>query len=421
MRTFAIASWLFVLVCGCSSPSGDDDAVGGDGGTRDAAVDAAADATETAPARWSFLVFMNGDNDLEDWVFTDLNELEETGSGDGVHVLVQADRAEGYFDGDGDWTGCRRYYITADNDTQQVTSQVLEELGECDMGDPTVLSDFLMWANENYPADKMALMMWDHGDGWAVRGDPGGPVSGFISWDEESDNDLSIAEGELRDALAPIVAARGPLEVIGFDACNMGSWEVAHSLRDQALTMAGSEAMVGEEGYMYAPALALLRGGDVEPAELATELARGSVVTGGEWTHSAIDLAQMDALAGTIDALAGAVLDDSGLMPTILQARDDARAADADWHDWYIDLSDLAQVLVDGGDSVLGPLAQAVLDAMDDAVLGAWGNSPYAWTGGLTIYFDPYVGYIDSYCHGAGATWAVATRWDDLLEEIGPR
>jgi hypothetical protein len=378
------------------------------------------DATGPAPARWSFLIFMNGDNDLEEMVFEDLNELEQVGSGNGVHVLVQADRAEGYYTGDGDWTACRRYYITGDSNTNQVSSQVLEEMGECDMGDPAVLSDFLMWAHSEYPADRMALMLWDHGDGWAVRSEPDGPLSGVISMDEESGNDLSIAEGELRSALAPIVAARGPLEVVGFDACLMACWEVAHSLRDQALAMSGSEAEVGMEGFMYAPALSLLRdeAADASASDLAMELASGAVTQGGEWTFSAIDLAGMDGVAAAVDALAGAVLDDAGLMPTLLQAREDARSADATWHDWYIDLYDLGQVLVDGGDTVLGPAGQGVKNAMDAAVLGAWGNSPYEWTGGLTIYFDPYPGYTSTYCYGAGATWSQATRWDELILEL---
>jgi len=416
MRTLVICAGCALLL-GCSSPSGDDAEV-------DAGVaDATADASGPGQARWTFLVFMNGDNDLEELVFKDLNELEAVGSGNGVHVLVQADRAEGYYEGDGDWTACRRYYITGDSDPQQVSSQVIQEMGECDMGAPEVLSDFLMWAHAEYPAAQMALMLWDHGDSWTVRSEPDNPVSGFISWDEESNNELSIAEGELRAALAPVVSARGPLEVVGFDACNMASWEVAHSLRDQALTMSGSEATVDIEGFMYGPALALLRDEEVgaDPSALAIELASGAVTLGGEWTFSAVDLSEMDGLAAAVDELAGAVLDNAALMPALLQARDDAGGADATWHDWYLDLYDLGRVLVEGGDSVLGPAGQGVMDAMDDAILGAWGSSPYEWTGGLTIYFDPTAGYTEPYCNGAGATWSQATRWDELLLEVGPR
>src|SRR5688500_15670915 len=74
--------------------------------------------TEGEPAeiaRWTFLVWMDGDNDLEEYVVHDLNELEQVGSGDGINVVVQADRIPGYDDSDGDWTGTRRYFITPDN------------------------------------------------------------------------------------------------------------------------------------------------------------------------------------------------------------------------------------------------------------------------------------------------------------------
>ena len=77
----------------------------------------------------------------------------------------------------------------------------------------------------------------------------------------------------------------------------MGSWEVAHSLRDQALTTCGSEATVDIEGYVYAPALALLRdeSADASATDLAMDLASGAVTLGGEWTHSAMDDAALGA------------------------------------------------------------------------------------------------------------------------------
>ena len=118
-------------------------------------------------------------------------------------VFFQADRAEGYYSGDGDWTDCRRYYISQDSNEQEVSSQVVQQLGEVDMGDPAVLSDFLMWAHQEYPAERVALILWDHGDGWSVRakGPPPDPISHYVSWDDSSGNYLSIAGGDLRQAV----------------------------------------------------------------------------------------------------------------------------------------------------------------------------------------------------------------------------
>ena len=109
-------------------------------------------------AEWAIYIFMNGDNDLESYVFYDLNELEEVGSSENVHVVVQADRSEDYWAGAGDWTDTRRYYITQDDNSNQVTSELVMSVGEADMGSATDLADFLTWAYTEYPAEKVAVI-----------------------------------------------------------------------------------------------------------------------------------------------------------------------------------------------------------------------------------------------------------------------
>jgi hypothetical protein len=371
------------------------------------------DTADEPKARWNYLVFMNGDNDLESYVTHDLDELEEVGSVDGVNVLVQADRIEGYDDDDGDWTGTRRYFITADGVKGEVGSEVLADMGELDMGDPSVLSDFLMWAAASYPAEHTALILWDHGDGWyaTLDGDANPPPA--ISWDDTDGGDLSIAEGDLRDALEPFVSTHGPLDVIGFDACNMSGFEVGHSLREQALFMSAAETTVGWEGFQYGDAVALLaENAAADGRELAAEMSRGAVEDGGEYTHAALDLAKMDQLATAVDALAGLALEDPD---TFEWARDRAKSADRMWHDYYLDLADLAQVLAGGDDQAMASAAADVGEALDEAFVASYRSDDYEFLGGLWIYGSEDEEYIDAYAYGDGATWARATRWDDLL------
>ena len=423
---------LFLLAPGCDDnedPPGDDDATSDDddatadddddttaGDDDDATADDDDDDTTADQARWTFMVFMNGDNDLEEWVVRDLNELEQVGSGDDVHVVVQADRIPGYDDSDGDWTGTRRYYILGDSDLQQVSSTLLEELGELDMGDPVVLSDFVMWAHENYPAERMALVLWDHGDGWSFAPTP----QEIISWDDTDGGSISIAEGDLRLALEDLVAARGMLDVIAFDACSMACWEVGHSLRDQVGYMAASSATVGMAGLQYGDALALLRdaGADPDGRDLADDLARNAVEIGNEWTFSATDLGEMDLLATAMDDFAGVVLGDPSLEAEILQDRDDAHAADYHYRTWYIDLRSLAEQATLSDDAAYAAAGQGVVDAMDTCMVGAYGNQPMAWNGGLTTFFDLIPVYVNVYSNGDNSTWAQETRWDDLLREL---
>jgi len=399
--------------------TGDDDSGDDDDDSGDDDDDSAAEQD-----RWTFAVFMNGDNDCESGVSMDLNELEIVGSGDGVNVVVQADRIDGYATDEGDWTGTRRYFITADGDTQTVSSTVVEDLGELDMGDPQVLSDFLVWADTNYPAERMALVIWNHGDSWTMSmdGSVNDRVSQLVSSDDTDGNSISVAEGELSTALEAVVQARGPLDLIGFDACLMASWEVAHSLKNQVLYMTGSETVIYmDEGYMYDHALMLLRDttAAADGADLALEMANSAVNGGGEWTHSAIDLGLIADVSAAVDQLAGLALADEALQDGLLLARADARGADFSWENWYLDLYDLAAVLANSTDPQLSAAGANIQAAMDNAVLGCWGSGPYSWLGGLTILFDAsWPSYLDLYAYGDGATWSQDTRWDDLLFDL---
>lgn len=376
------------------------------------------DEDEAEMADWAFLIWMNGDNDLEDLVIHDLNELEAVGSGNGVHVIVQADRIEGYSTADGDWTGTRRYYIEQDDDPETITSTIIGELGEIDMGSPQAVSDFLLWAHTNWPAKRYILIFWNHGDGWSMdHVDVNSTDTRGISWDDSSGSYLSIARGDLRNALANFVTLRGPVDIIGFDACNMSAWEVAHSMRDQALIMTASQAWVGEEGYTYGAVLTLMKQNPaVSSEDVAREMCRSSVVEGGELTHAAIDLSAMDHLASTIDFLAAGVLDDSSLEPLLMDARQLARGTDS-WKNWYLDVRDLATVLASSSnEAFLAQAGNGILAAMDQAVIVTYGNEPYGWAGGLHIFFNlDWPDSLEIYHTGEGATWSQATRWDELL------
>ena len=46
-------------------------------------------------------------------------------------------------------------------------------------------------------------------------------------------------------------------------------------------------------------------------------------------------------------------------------------------------------------------------------LLGAYGAEGFRWAGGLNLNADP--ADLTLYHQGRGATWAAATRWDDLL------
>lgn len=47
--------------------------------------------------------------------------------------------------------------------------QLVDEQPSASMGDSETLADFLLFAKENYPADKTAVIFWNHGGGSVSR------------------------------------------------------------------------------------------------------------------------------------------------------------------------------------------------------------------------------------------------------------
>src|SRR5262249_61939551 len=97
-----------------------------------------------------------GDNDLERFGFSDIQELKKVGSTTAVDVYVQLDTMRD------DHT--RRYHIhkgtTLDEDA-------VMDLGETDTGDPKVAIDFFQWGIARSPSQRVLLVIWNHGSGIA--------------------------------------------------------------------------------------------------------------------------------------------------------------------------------------------------------------------------------------------------------------
>ncbi len=118
-------------------------------------------------AAWTVMVYIGADNDLESFALTDINEMELVGSTTAVNIVVQMDRTAGYDSTNGNWADTRRFFITRDNNLDLITSQPVQNLSETNTGDPVYLADFATWAMRTYPANRYALIIWDHGGGVA--------------------------------------------------------------------------------------------------------------------------------------------------------------------------------------------------------------------------------------------------------------
>ena len=119
-----------------------------------------AQSSKPVTREWLVMLYQNADDPiLERDIFTDLNEAEWVGSTAAVTIVAQLDRYDGGFDGDGDWTGSKRFLIEQVRDLTTIGSQELDDLGEVDSGAPQTLVDFAVWAMKAYPAKRYALIL----------------------------------------------------------------------------------------------------------------------------------------------------------------------------------------------------------------------------------------------------------------------
>ncbi len=379
------------------------------------------DITDTGDgiATWTMLVYMVGDNDLEVYVMHDLEELEAggpEGPGGEVRVITLSDRAEGYAENGGDWTGTRLYEIIGDDGAHGVGSPILEDWGEQNMADPATLARFLEVGAALAPAEHYALVLWNHGSSWPIAATP---PPGIGNDDSADGDDLSIAEGELSAGLAAFTDTHGLLDVIAFDACNMAYFEVGHALSAHARYLVASQNVVGGEGLQYTDSLqSLVADPNQATASFADSMARDAVELAGESTYSATDLSQMDAVATALDGLAGVALAEATAWDALLTAREDARGVEPEeeYRLWYLDLGDLADQAAGSENDALAGAGAALRAATENAMVGAYGIEDLAWTSGLNIHAETTA--LGLYSEGAGATWATATRWDEVLLQI---
>ena len=112
--------------------------------------------------------------------------------------------------------------------------ELAEEVPLASMGEAQTLTDFIRWSVENYPAEKYALVLWDHGTG---------ALNGLII-DELFDGD-TLRLDELKAALGD---SGVHFEAVLFDACLMANLETAYAIKDSANWMIASEEVVAGKG-----------------------------------------------------------------------------------------------------------------------------------------------------------------------------
>ena len=399
-----------------------------------------------AQAKWTFMVYLDADNNLEEYGIEDFNEMEEIGSTDDVNIIVQMDRIPGEDNSNGDWTDTRRFRIIKDSNSYSMTSPLLENLGEVNMGDPNSLVEFVNWSMTNYPAQHYCLVFWDHGNGWrrthasnavSVRKRDKSMLNCFSLTSKNSAKDKIIdyykirtrsicfddtdgdflSNNEIAEALQLIGTN---IDIIGYDACLMGMFENAYEIRGLADFMIGSEEEEPSEGWAYNLLLEpLVTNPVMSPFEFSQiivdkygEFYNGNY--GNYQTLSSLDLSAVNETLTAINNFATAIIDDND---SWTEVRDALLVTDNYSELEHIDLYDFAEKLqaIVLNDTIKNA-ANDVRTAVSNLVIRNYTEIPHENANGVAIYFPPEIKYSPDYTSPATAIdFPVDSQWDELL------
>lgn len=383
MRKLLVAALGAVLFSSACTPA----PAGGGGGSGDGGQGGGGTGRS-----WTVLVYMVADNNLEPYGLQDIAEMAAVGSTRDLKIVVQADRAVGYsadpLGSMPDWTTAKRILVERDAVTE------LADLGEPNMGQVETLVDFVAWGVDTYPADRYALVFWDHGGAWP----------GFGGDESTRDHDL-LDLPELKAGVAQSLQAAGlqRFDLIGFDACLMATYEVAAALAPYGRYFLASEELEPGHGWDYRSLEVLRNDPTTTPAQLGTRLISDfagqaqAQQTAANITLSLVDLGAFDALHDAVGRLAEGLTGTVQAQATTLGRQRNAtlrfgEQADPSQSFHMVDLGDLV-TQVAAADASKAGLRDEVLAALSQVVVEQTSGPVTARASGLSIYFPSNPAY----------------------------
>lgn len=329
-----------------------------------------------ANAENRLLVYMIG-SDLETengYASQDLQEMIDSfPENGGLEVLVCAGGAER-------WHGL----IAPEKPSlYRLTGQGMEWLGSFDGGSMVDAETLAWFLSQTEPSDgQTALLLWNHG---------GGPLIGFGR--DETDPDGRLQTADIVRVLHRYVQPESKLAWIGFDACLMGSLEMAGLLAPYAHYLIASEEVEMSCGWDYS--FLERMAGDLSVPQLADHILSAYFDTtvaacGGDplmmpaITLACYDLARYAAVAECLDALSGqmdASLDFS--FPTLAHSRSSIPTMGRFSGGLHSEMVDLRR-LVHSVQAYYPQEAEKLLSALEEMVVCCVSNHPN--NSGVSVY-----------------------------------
>ncbi|MBA3045765.1 MAG: hypothetical protein FP824_06085, partial [Euryarchaeota archaeon] len=194
------------------------------------------------PKKWTYICYLDADNNLDSFGYEDANEMEMIGSDADVNIVVLFD---GMNNGDS-----KAWYIEQDAIPATITSPeiALTDINpgwgtELNMGDPQTAIDWVNYVYANYPADRYMWDMWNHGGSWNW---------GMCSDDTNGgDNLASLEVREIYETLRIDNNKLKLFDVAGYDECLMSDVSTDYDEIPYIDYICNSEDSIAGDGWEY--------------------------------------------------------------------------------------------------------------------------------------------------------------------------
>ncbi len=411
-------------------------------------------------ARWTVLIYMNAANSLQHDSLINVGQMASVGSDANVNIVLQWKQTIAsqiiYANGDvtPSFVGTHRYLIRKhsasdvnniqnNHDTSSLEADRLADpatnaldastgASTSDMGNVNTLSNFVKWGTSNYPADNLAVVIWNHGSGWrpvynisraaSLKPMPLINLPGRRAFSQDDNTRNEIQTWELPAALTGLSQ---PVDALVFDASLEQMIEVAYQNRTVARVQVGSEESPPGRGYPYDKWLTDLKASGKNSCEVAGNIVQDFVNSySGQTgiTQSYVDLSKMSGVAAALDAFGAALLPHINDQAAIIaSARANAvhygegMSLYAGFVDLYGFADNVATTSTKPELQQAANVLKATLVGSNGAVLqNGIGSSDEANSHGLSVYIPSPGGYLPAY--GSLSLAADAPHWRQFLQ-----
>lgn len=195
------------------------------------------------------LVYMAANNNLKTAAINSINEMEMSAKdldGD-LFVLIKT-------------SGYRSDLLKIKYDkTDNIVSDTVKTYGNENTSNPDFLKKVIIDAKKDYPSHSFGLVLWSHGSSWFPP-QKNAPVRPILYGGRVLLKSFGYDRGEVMDVIDLKRALPDDLKFILFDACSMGSLEVAYELRHNTAYIIASPTETLSNSFPYDKITPLLFG-----------------------------------------------------------------------------------------------------------------------------------------------------------------